>query len=193
MPSTAQDRRDPQQGKKGFSTNKGFTVIELMIAVAVIAIVMSLALPSYRALIEKRQVTSSSQQLAAFLSAAQMESVKRNRPVSISCEADTGCEATARADEADEEDLSLRTIAFSNFKADVVGVEFAANDDLVIFDPARGMLAAEYIAASPLEIQLASANAMYAMNVRMEATGRVSMCSNMDNGDAAVPGYAECD
>ena len=67
MPSQAQTRRDPQKGKKGFSTNKGFTVIELMIGIAVVAIIASLALPSYRAIIEKRQVTSAAEQLTAFL------------------------------------------------------------------------------------------------------------------------------
>ena len=46
MPSSAQTRRDPQQGKKGFSKNKGFTVIELLIAVAVIAPQQNLTLHS---------------------------------------------------------------------------------------------------------------------------------------------------
>ncbi|MBT8046834.1 MAG: prepilin-type N-terminal cleavage/methylation domain-containing protein, partial [Gammaproteobacteria bacterium] len=58
MTSSAQHRKDPQKGKKEFSTTKGFTLIELLIVVAVIAIITSLALPSYRTIIEKRQVTS---------------------------------------------------------------------------------------------------------------------------------------
>ena len=44
MPNRAHSRRDPQKGKNGFSTSKGFTVIELMIAVGVLAIITSLAL-----------------------------------------------------------------------------------------------------------------------------------------------------
>ena len=79
MPIRAQTRRDPQKGKNGFSAVKGFTLIELMIALGIIAIITSLALPSYRTIIEKRQVTSGAEQLAAFLSSAQMESVKRSR------------------------------------------------------------------------------------------------------------------
>jgi len=84
MPSCALSRRDPPNGKNGFSKTKGFTVIEMMIAVAVLAIITSLALPSYRALLEKRQVTSGAQQLAAFLSSAQLEAVKRNENVKVS-------------------------------------------------------------------------------------------------------------
>ena len=55
MPSRALSRRDPQNGKNGFSIARGFTVIEMMIALAVLAIITSLALPSYRALLEKRE------------------------------------------------------------------------------------------------------------------------------------------
>ena len=68
MTNRALVRRDPQKGKKGFSNQKGFTVIELLIVVAVIAIIASLALPSYRAIIEKRQVTSAAERLTAVLS-----------------------------------------------------------------------------------------------------------------------------
>ena len=86
MPNSAQTRRDPQKGKNGFSNNKGFTLIELMIAIAVLAIVTSLALPSYRTIIEKRQVTSGAEQFRAFMSSAQFESVRRNQPVAVNFE-----------------------------------------------------------------------------------------------------------
>jgi type IV fimbrial biogenesis protein FimT len=192
MPSTAQTRRDPQQGKKGFSKNKGFTVIELMIAVAVIAIIMSLALPSYRTLIEKRQVTSSSQQLAAFLSAAHTEAIKRNQEVAVTCTVDSGrCEALALARD-DEEDESLRTLEFSNLKAAVVAVDYDGDDELVVFDPIRGMLIQEDIDPSPIKIQLSSAQGAYALNVTMLATGRVTICSDGARASMAVPGYDAC-
>ena len=55
MKTFGKTRRDPQKGKKEFSTHKGFTIIELMVVIAVIAIITSFALPSYRTLIEKRQ------------------------------------------------------------------------------------------------------------------------------------------
>jgi len=84
MPNRALSRRDPQNGKNGFSTIKGFTVIELMVAVAVLAIITSLALPSYRTILEKRQVTKGAEQFAAFLSQAKGEAVKLNDDVALS-------------------------------------------------------------------------------------------------------------
>jgi len=193
MPSTAQTRRDPQKGKKGFSANKGFTVIELMIAVAVIAIITSLALPSYRSLIEKRQVTSGAQQLSAFMSAAQSEAIKRNREVALTCTLETGqCEALVLARDDDEEDESFRTLVFANLKAEVMAVSYDGADEQVVFDPVRGMLIPQDVVPSPIEIQLSSAQGEYALNVTMLATGRVTMCSDGVRASKVVPGYNIC-
>ena len=140
MPNSAQTRREPQKGKNGFSAQKGFTLIELLIAVAIMAIVASLALPSYRSIVEKRQVTSGAEQLSAFLSAAQTEAIKRNQEVSIVCSVDTGqCETRALGKDVveDDDDESLRTLLFVNLKADVVAVDYESEDLQVVFDPDR--------------------------------------------------------
>ena len=184
-------RRDPQKGKKEFSAHKGFTLIEVMIAIGVLAIIMSLALPSYRSIMEKRQVTSSAEQLSAFMSAAQMEAVKRNQPVAIVCSTDAGnCQAIVLED-VDEGDEILRTLEFSNLKADVIEITYNPADGQVAFDPARGMLAQEDISTTPIEIQLNSAMGEYALNITMLPTGRISMCS-ADRADKTVPGYVVC-
>ena len=193
MPNRAHSRRDPQKGKNGFSTSKGFTLIEVLIVVAVIAIISSLALPSYRSLIEKRQVTSGAEQLSAFLSAAQTEAIKRNQEVAITCTVDAGrCEARALAKDEDDDDESLRTLEFSNLKADVIEINYAVAGEQVVFDPVRGMLRQDYIVTSPIEIQLSSAQGEYALNVTMLPTGRVSMCSDGERASKLVPGYNLC-
>ena len=192
MPNSAQTRREPQKGKNGFSAQKGFTLIELLIAVAIMAIVASLALPSYRSIVEKRQVTSGAEQLSAFLSAAQTEAIKRNQEVSIVCSVDTGqCETRALGKDVveDDDDESLRTLLFVNLKADVVAVDYESEDLQVVFDPAGNL---DYIAPVPIEIQLSSAQGEYALNVNMSATGRVSMCSDGERASKVVPGYDLC-
>jgi len=191
MTISARLRRDPQKGKKEFSAHNGFTVVELMIVVAVLAIITSLALPSYRAIVEKRRVTSAAEQLTAFLSSAQMESVKRNLAVAVTCTtASGGCEAVVLEDGEDlDEGESLRTIQFVNLNATVV----PENDfSLVVFDPVRGMLAQEYIDASPYEMALTSPQGEYALNIRMLPTGRITMCSDTGRASKIVPGYDVC-
>ena len=83
MPNRAHSRRDPQYGQNGFATSKGFTLIELMITVGVIAIIASLALPSYQSIIEKRQVTSAAEQFGAFFSTVKSHAVKRNHDIAM--------------------------------------------------------------------------------------------------------------
>lgn len=220
MPSCALSRRDPPNGKNGFSTSKGFTIIEFMVALGVLAIITSLALPSYRALFEKRQVTSAAEQLGAFLSSAQLESVKRNQRVAVSyafsdldewclgmvsgqdscvCSYDPG---TGAVDEANtcEVDGSERVFIPSNLKittdnasrkgslAAIAGDE----DSAFVFDPIRGMM--EDFTDGAIFQLLSQPDNLYALNVQIVPTGRVTICS--DTSRAAdgreVPGYEPC-
>jgi len=203
MPSSAHTRKDPQKGKKEFSTNKGFTVIEIMIVVAVLAILMSLALPSYRSIIEKRQVTSGAEQITAFLSAAQSESVKRNQFVAVNYQWNGGewclgmfagedntvtcdcTEANSCSIDGSEKILSGVTLDKTEILASAtVGGE----DDTIVFDPVRGLLTgaetAEFLLISPDQ-------SMYALNIEMQPTGRLHICTSA-RGDKSVPGYAAC-
>jgi type IV fimbrial biogenesis protein FimT len=60
-----------------------------MIVIGVIAILASLALPSYRTIIEKRQVTRGAEEFAAFLSVAKGQAVKLNEDLAVSYKFDS--------------------------------------------------------------------------------------------------------
>lgn len=216
MPSRALTGRDPQLGKNGFSTTKGLTLIELLVVVAVVAIITTLALPSYRALMEKRQVTSGAQQLAAFVSSAQLEAVKRNQRVAVRydftevgdwCigivneESDGWGDGTGCTCSADPEvntcalDDTPRIMIPANLTYDeaVNGIT-GAEDSFYILDPVRGMMVD---AAGMVDVDgavsfefVSKPEQSYALNVEVAPTGRVRICS--DSGDKKVPGYEEC-
>ena len=205
MPIQGPPGTDPIRRENGLSAARGFTVIELMITIAVIAVAVSLALPSYRALIEKRQVTSGAEQLTAFLSSAQLEAVKRNRDVAIRCSlAAESCETFELGDNdsSTADDLSLRIVNFcgdsnspscgANIKADVDAIDYGGDDSEVIFDPVRGMLDQSDIVGVPMQIQLSSRQDMYALNLQLSATGAISMCSDLVRGERSVPGVPAC-
>ena len=63
--------------------SKGFTLLELMIVMAIIAIGVALAVPTYQDTMQKRRVTSAAESIAAFLALAQGEAIKRNETVAI--------------------------------------------------------------------------------------------------------------
>lgn len=211
MPSCALSRREPPNGKNGFSAARGFTVIEMMIAVAVLAIITALALPSYREIMEKRRVTSAAEQAMAFLSSAQLESVKRNRIVAVqfgtySKEGDSAVHwCLGMTDQATcdcRPDAATCTIdsVVRSFQSDILNyrsgassidttaTQFGGGDGVLQFDPVRGLT----LNSETVDLALISPDqAMYALNVELMPTGRVKICTS-SRGSRLVPGFEAC-
>jgi type IV fimbrial biogenesis protein FimT len=207
MPTQAPIRRDPRNTGNGISIHHGFTVIELMISLAVLAIITSLALPSYRSILEKRQVTSGAEQLGAFLSSAQLESVKRNQFVAVNYQDNSGdwclgmragdaagvdCDCTVTdptAANACALDGTLKVFNSSSLNyPDVLNSAAVGTDDTIVYDPVRGLT--QEFETVTLELQSVP-EGNYALDVEVAVTGRVKICSNnVANKD--VPGYKEC-
>lgn len=66
------------------SGNSGFTLVEMMIVVTIVAILASLAAPSFRNLIESQRIRSASSDLYFSLARARSEAIKRNTDISLS-------------------------------------------------------------------------------------------------------------
>jgi type IV fimbrial biogenesis protein FimT len=170
-------------------------MVEVMMSIVLVAIGSTLALPSYRDMIEKRQLTNSAEQLAAFVSSVQGISTRTNRVVTVSylranheewCigavinAGDTACDCT--------QDLSCT----------IDGQEFVLNQDLsngselmhnitggaYSFDPVRGLSNAS------LTMELHTDSRDFKLNLMVNNTGRVILCS--DEADHAIPGYDIC-
>lgn len=62
----------------------GFTLIELLVTLAVAAIILTIAVPSFQGLIERNQLTTEANTLAAALQTARSEAVKLGQDVSLS-------------------------------------------------------------------------------------------------------------
>jgi len=207
MKTFGKTRRDPQKGKNGFSTYRGFTLIELMVVIAIVAIITSFALPSYRTLIEKRQVTSGAQQLGAFFSAVQIESVKRNENIGVKYSradndswcvgmvvvadptTNTPCDCTAAVSAVNACKIDGQLRVFSGANLNFPGIMNAINGDgAFVYDPVRGLMVDFTDAA---ELELLSEDASYSLNVQVSATGRVKICNDA-SASTLVPGFKQC-
>lgn len=61
----------------------GFTLVELMITIAVAAILLAIATPSFTSLINSSRLTGAANEMVAVLQGARMEAVRRNSTISV--------------------------------------------------------------------------------------------------------------
>lgn len=78
--------------------SRGFTLIELMVTIAVLAIVVSIAAPSFSKMLQDNRVLSVSSELQGALQLSRSEAVKRGQNVTLCRRDDAG---TACADGTD--------------------------------------------------------------------------------------------
>jgi type IV fimbrial biogenesis protein FimT len=181
---------------------RGFTVVELMMSLVLVAIGMALALPSYRDMVEKRQVTNGAEQVASFINTAQGVAMKTNEVVTVSysrtdddewcigaISGDAPCDCTV----TDTTAINYCQIASQPF---VLNNTHASDRDLVhsvtgdgayAFDPIRGLF---MDLDDSLTMELRSPSDQFRLNVLVNNTGRVILCS--ESSDHAIPGYQVC-
>lgn len=65
------------------NNRSGFTLVELLIAIAIGAILLTIAIPGYQAFIQNNKIASATNKLSASINLARMEAVKRGVKVSV--------------------------------------------------------------------------------------------------------------
>ena len=77
----------------------GFTITELMLTLAVTAVILTVGVPSFQGLMERNQLTANINQFIASLSFARSEAIKRNLPVAL-CASSNGINCSGGGFEA---------------------------------------------------------------------------------------------
>lgn len=177
----------------------GFTLIELIVAMAVFGILVMIAVPSYTSMMDSIRVKRAADAISAFVVNAKSEAIKRNRTVTVvfqtsnshatwcagmatisDCDC-TGADATklCRLDGVDRVltgDASYRNILLTNsLGSSADGADFS-------FSPNRGNVDAG-------SVQVQSKNGLQ-VRVVVSTTGRARLCSPSGSGN--IGGYAVC-
>jgi type IV fimbrial biogenesis protein FimT len=107
------------------AASDGFGLIELVIVIAIVAILTVIALPGYQRTIQRNRVVTDTNDFVAALNLARNEAVARGRPVSVCASLNgTSCDGTGVAD------WSGGYMVFTDF--DPVGVVDAGSGDTVL-------------------------------------------------------------
>jgi prepilin-type N-terminal cleavage/methylation domain-containing protein len=188
------------------SRQSGFTIVELMMSLVLLAIGAALSLPSYREMMEKRQLTHGAEQIMAFVNSAQSEAIKQNQIVTVSyvragdanwcVGAITGAAACdCRETVVTEADYCAIESAARILNNSHVGntnlVKSMTGDGAYSFDPIRGIFLPNLDdSVDSLVVAMSSNSAGYKLDLRVSNTGQAILCSN--DADHSVPGYKVC-
>jgi type IV fimbrial biogenesis protein FimT len=148
----------------------GFTVVELLVVMAIVAVLASLAAPSFAELFARRRLEGAATDLSTDLHFARSQAVSDRGAVSLV----TGGGGTQYTITGGAGVLKTVTLPANVTATDAV---------TVVYDPLRGMLT-----GAAQQIGLASTRTAATLQVSVNTMGRVNLCSP----GASLKGYASC-
>lgn len=206
-------------GAKFRSTSRqqlsGFTIIELMIVLIIVAIGVALAAPNFVSIIEKRQLTAATEDIAAFMVFAQSEAIKHNQEVTIHLRrsghtnwcvgailGSTTCDCR-ETDDTQTDYCDIAGVPSIINQASVISSDYrlmhqmrldgsSASDESFSYDPVRGTLSGLNTVRFILHSNQGSGSTRdYGLRVDIIPTGRVSICSQTAR-KRQMPQYPVC-
>lgn len=176
---------------------KGFTLVEMMVAIAILGILVTIAAPSFNSFFDRYRVKRAADTVSAFLINTKSEAIKRNATVRTVFKSSSSgwCAGMTTADTCDctaddgscqflkpdgTPDGADRLIRGSDFKG--VTLTSPADGAMFSFTSLRG-------AVNSGHAQIQSADGLQ-VRVVVAGTGRIRLCSPSGTGN--VGGYPEC-
>jgi type IV fimbrial biogenesis protein FimT len=176
-------RARTRTARPGARPAAGLTLIELMVAIAVLALLATLALPSFGSLLERHRLTAAAETLALDLSEARFQSAQSGRPLHLVFRpGHDWCWAVARTPACNCRDAAPACALKTVRAAELPGVELVRAQD-ASFDPGVDAGAP----AQRREAVLRSRGAADELSVQLSPLGRARVCST-----TGVRGVAAC-
>ncbi len=176
---------------------RGFTLLDLMIAMAILAIVFTFAMPAMTNGVEKRNTTSVAENIYSQIQMARSESIARSQPVFMNISAgadwalgfstDQTCDPTdndpaCTLPDTDGNNAITHRVTFSDHPKIIL----ATTANQITFMPQRGT-------ATAATINITSSGSVgYVMTVNVGLLGQVSLCSSNTDPSKYVRGYRAC-
>ena len=187
------------------TTNRGFTILELVIVMVIVAIGVALAVPAYQDIMQRRETTAQAEDLVAFVSFAQSEAIKYNRLISVHLtytDAKNWCiganEGNSPCDCTETNTAAANYCSLNEVEKIMRSPEkprFGMTDPsppptlALVFDSVRGTMTAAHLDTDH-NVTLESDNGNWSLKIEVEATGRFRICNPAPT--KAVPGYPAC-
>jgi prepilin-type N-terminal cleavage/methylation domain-containing protein len=215
----------PSKNSIGFSRynpERGYTLIEVMTVLVIVAIAVLIAMPSFSASTEKRELVGAAEQLVSFMEQVQGQAIKQNQKVTVSWSSPGShnvnwcigaslppktapCDCTETvATEADF--CSIDSVPYRLVQSDFVDINYEflhmqPTSSNFAFDPVRGIVTdvadAESVDGDWLfyihSDSKQNGKRRYELELSMFATGRMSICAEDSSlRSSIIGGYPVC-
>lgn len=177
------------------TSQAGVTLIELMIAVTLIAILATLAVPSFVDFRNRSAVRGAADQIVSFWGNARFEALRRNQLVKVGFVSGAGgiCLGAATTTDPDDDAAcdcftagACNVSSYPSTQGEWRGIRMPSNPTLgdddadtqgvAVIDPRRGNLTDAADAGQLLIQSPASGNSDYRLNVAIDRNGRAVVC-----------------
>lgn len=153
---------------------RGFTLVEMMAVVAIAAVLLAVAVPSFIAATARARLEGAANELSVDLQYARSEAIRRRTSATLSVNADGGGYTLTYFDPTSASNVNFKTVTMPA----TVTVTGSAT---VQFTSLRGLAAAQ-------TIDISSTKTSAALRVATNATGRVQLCTP----SSGFGGYPAC-
>ncbi len=175
----------------------GFSLFELLITVAVLAIIGAIGVPSMLEAFERRNTTAAAEEIYSQIQLAKSESIARSQQVfmnivdgadwAIGFGSDQTCDPTDNAPVCTLPDLDNNNpITHRLTSADRPNVNVTATTNQLTFTPQRGMVTGTTINIT------SQGNMGYAITITVGMLGQVSLCSPNADPSRYLSSYRPC-
>ncbi len=175
----------PHHWRAKSRSKRGFTLLELLVTIAVLAILLSIAVPSMQSMISRNRLKAATHAIAEDLQWTRSETIKQNRPLQMTLVLNDWCYGVSNASQGDCDcrlptddpgGCTLKRVSGADFP----GISLDATFARTVFEPRRAT-------ATNGSLILSSARGS-SLKIILSRLGRVHLCS--PTGD--VPGYDAC-
>ncbi len=149
--------------------SSGLTLIELMVVIAVLAILLSVALPSFQNTMDRRRVIGAADILLADMRYAQSESVKRNVTVSVDFTTGSSWSYTINTD-------PVKTTSGADYRGTSLAATLTGGGATMTFSPLRGT-----VSGTPALI-LVTSELGNTLGVEVNALSHMRLCTTSGMG-----------
>jgi type IV fimbrial biogenesis protein FimT len=181
----------------------GFTLIELMVTLAVLTILVLAALPSFVQIRQRAAIRSASEQVLGFWNEARFESAKRNALVKVGVKTASGgafCLGAATTTSTSDNTPCDCTTAtpgtnicniarFPSDQSEWRGATLSGTPTVAVIEPKRGSLTESGDAGAMITVAAPPGTRSYKINMIIDQFGRAALCESSAD-TSKLPDYA---